>query len=233
MSEISDNINNIRKLKSEAAKRAGRDDCTVKLMAVTKTRTADEVNEAINSGINDIGENKVQELIEKYDYVNPVNWHFIGHLQTNKVKYIIDKVCMIHSVDRINLAEEIDKRAKKSNRIMNILIEINLGREETKSGIYKEELYNFIDDILKGTDNIIIRGIMCIPPRFDDKECSRTYFKEANKIFNRLKKSFPNDERIKIDTLSMGMSNDFEVAIEEGSTIIRVGSSIFGKRNYR
>lgn len=202
-------------------------------MAVTKTHTAAEINEAIAAGAADIGENRVQELLEKYDSVSPVRWHLIGHLQTNKVKNVVGKVVMIHSVDSMKLAREINKRASAAGIVMDILIEINSAMEETKSGISADELEALVKDIAAECDNIRIRGIMCIPPIAAEPEEARPYFREARELFDKMKTWDLPEERFLPDTLSMGMSGDFEVAIEEGSTIVRVGSSIFGPRNYR
>lgn len=230
---VQDNYNEILRRKNEACIRSGRKPEDVLLLAVTKLHTVEEINEAIDAGATDAGENKVQELLSKYDNTKPVRWHLIGHLQTNKVKSIIDKVVMIHSVDSMRLANEINKRAAAAGLVMDILIEINSAMEETKSGIAGEELNDLVKEITQTCENIRIRGIMCIPPYGQDSEVTRGYFKEAKALFEGLKELDLPEERALIDTLSMGMSGDFEVAIEEGSTIVRVGSSIFGARNYR
>jgi len=230
---IAERYLNIEKRKDEAAVRSGRNPEDVTLMAVTKTHTAAEINEAIDAGETDIGENRVQELLEKYDDVKPVRWHLIGHLQTNKVKQIIDKVVMIHSVDSMHLAKEINKRAAAAGITMDILIEINSAMEETKSGIPASELKELVTQIADECQNIRIRGIMCIPPIAADPEDSRPYFREAKELFEQMKSWGLPEDRVMPDVLSMGMSGDFEVAVEEGATIVRVGSSIFGPRNYR
>ncbi len=219
--------------KNAAAIRSGRKPEDVTLLAVTKTHGADEINQAIAAGATDIGENRVQELLEKYDKVSPVRWHLIGHLQTNKVRNIIDKVVMIHSVDSMKLAREINKRAQAAGLVMDILIEINSAMEETKSGIAAEELKDLVHEIVSECDNIRVRGLMCIPPLAVEPEDARPYFREAKELFEEMKTWDLPEERFRPDVLSMGMSGDFEVAIEEGSTIVRVGSSIFGPRNYR
>ena len=230
---IQERYRQIEERKNAAALRSGRSPEDVTLMAVTKTHTAAEINEAIAAGATDIGENRVQELLEKYDSVSPVRWHLIGHLQTNKVRNIIDKVVMIHSVDSIKLAKEIDKRAGNAGKVMDILIEINSAMEETKSGISADDLESLVREITTECSNVRIRGIMCIPPMAAEPEDARPYFREARELFENMKTwNLPSD-RFCPDTLSMGMSGDFEVAIEEGSTIVRVGSSIFGPRNYR
>ena len=233
ITDIAERYKQIRSRKDAAAIRSGRDPEEVVLMAVTKTHTPEEINQAIAAGATDAGENRVQELVEKYDKVDPVRWHLIGHLQTNKVRNIIDKVVMIHSVDSIRLAREINKRAGAAGLVMDILIEINSAMEETKSGIAAEELEELVRDITSECSNVRIRGIMCIPPIAVDPEDARPYFREARELFEKMKTWDLPSDRFCPDTLSMGMSGDFEVASEEGATIVRVGSSIFGPRNYR
>lgn len=201
----------------------------VLLVAVTKTRTVDEINQVIRLGITDIGENKVQEIIEKYDRVLPVRWHLIGHLQTNKVKQIIDKVYMIHSVDSMHLAEEIDKRAAQAGITMRILIQVNASEEASKFGIPSGETEILIHDILNQCPNLIIQGLMFIAP-FDDPQLVRKYFTDVKTQYEKLKTI--KHPRLDFKVLSMGMSNDYEVAIEEGANLVRVGSAIFGIRNY-
>lgn len=233
MGSIEERFKKVEEKKNAAAVCSGRTPAEVTLMAVTKTHTPDEINQAIRAGATDAGENRVQELLEKYDKVDPVRWHLIGHLQTNKVKNIIDKVVMIHSVDSMRLASEIDKRARNAGKVMDILIEINSAMEETKSGIDARELRDLTEQIVSDCGNIRVRGIMCIPPIAEDPEDARPYFREARELFEEMKTWDLPEERFCPDTLSMGMSGDYEVAIEEGSTIVRVGSSIFGPRNYR
>ena len=227
---IKENIAHINSLKEEAAKRSGRSGDNVLLVAVTKLHDVDEINEAIDCGITDIGENKVQEIMNKYDGVKPVRWHLIGHLQTNKVKYIIDKVCMIHSVDSLKLAEEIDKRAAQHGLTMDILIQVNSAMEESKFGITTEETGAMIESILENCPNIRIRGLMCIAPFEDNPDDAREYFAEVKKLYDKYGRL--DNPRIDFKYLSIGMSNYFEVAIEEVSTLIRVGTSIFGVRDY-
>ena len=227
---IRENIEYIRHQKDEAAKRSGRSGDDVLLVAVTKLHDVDEINEAIDCGITDIGENKVQEILNKYDGVKPVRWHLIGHLQTNKVKYIIDKVCMIHSVDSLHLAQEINKRAEQHSLTMDILIQVNSAMEESKFGITTDETGKLIEDILATCPNVRIRGLMCIAPFEDNPDDARQYFAAVKKLYDEYGKL--DSPQIDFKYLSMGMSNDFEVAIEEGSTLIRVGTSIFGVRDY-
>lgn len=202
----------------------------VLLCAVTKTHSAEEINIAIDAGVTDIGENKVQEILDKYDDVKPVNWHMIGHLQTNKVKYIIDKVSLIHSVDSLKLAKEIDKRAKEYNKVMDILIQVNSAEEESKFGISSDELEKMILEILDSYDNICIKGLMCIAPYAENPDDVRKYFAEVKGLYDKFKNI--KHERLDFKYLSMGMSNDYKVAMEEGSNLVRVGSAIFGRRTY-
>lgn len=219
-------VENIKK----ACERSGRNPEDITLISVTKTHGAELINEAIDAGAKDIGENKAQELCNKYDDVKPVRWHFIGHLQTNKVKTIVDKVVMIHSVDSDKLASEIDKRAKSSGVVMDILVEINIGMEDSKSGATEEEARDLIKKIRDEYQNLRVRGLMCVPPITDNPENSRRYFRKLKDIFESIKE-LSEDESF--DTLSMGMSGDYEVAIEEGATVVRVGTAIFGAREYR
>lgn len=230
---VSENYLEIEKRKNAAAVRSGRKPEDVLLLAVTKTHTPEEINEAIDAGATDIGENKVQEILEKYDSVKPVRWHLIGHLQTNKVKNVIDKVVMIHSVDSVKLAGEIDKRARAAGIVMDVLLQVNIADEETKTGLPVSEIFTVIDDIAGRLHNIRIRGLMCIPPAGDTPEDARCYFAQARELFEKMKTLSYDEEYYKPDILSMGMSGDFEVAIEEGSNLVRVGSSIFGRRSYR
>ena len=227
---IGGNIEYIQDLKKKAAERSGRSGDDVLLVAVTKLHSTDAINEAIHCGITDIGENKVQEIMDKYDRVEPVRWHLIGHLQTNKVKYIIDKVSMIHSVDSLKLAQEINKRAQQHGLVMDILIQVNSAMEESKFGITTEETGELIGQILETCPNVRIRGLMCIAPFEDNPDDARVYFAEVKKLYDKYGQI--DHPMLDFKYLSMGMSNDFEVAIEEGSNLIRVGTSIFGARDY-
>ena len=231
--DIQERYAEVKRRVDEAALRSGRKPEDVRLIAVTKTHPASEINEAIEAGAADIGENRVQEVLEKYDSVSPVRWHLIGHLQTNKVRQIIDKVVMIHSVDSLKLAREIDKRAAAAGITMDVLIEINSAMEETKSGIPASDLRQLVMDICAECGNVRVCGIMCIPPIAAEPEDSRPYFREAAELFEEMKGWDLPPERFAPTELSMGMSGDFEVAVEEGATMVRVGSSIFGPRNYR
>ena len=230
MGKIRENIDRINAEKAKYAAAIGNKEEDVLLVAVTKTRTADEINEAIDAGITDIGENKVQEVVDKFDRVKPVRWHLIGHLQTNKVKYIIDKVCMIHSVDSMKLAQEIDKRAGQHGLTMDILIQVNAAQEESKFGITTDDTKQLILDILEQCPNVRIRGLMHIAPAADDPNEVREYFTQVKDLYEECGKI--EHPHLDFKYLSMGMSHDFGVAIEEGSNLIRVGTSIFGERDY-
>lgn len=226
---ISDNIKSIKERIEKAAQRSGRNAEDITLIAVSKTQPAEKVIEARDCGLWVFGENKVQELVEKYPKVQDVRWHLIGHLQRNKVKYIVDKVELIHSLDSLELAGEIDKRAQKAGKVMPVLIQINIGKEDTKSGIYEEEIENFLQG-LTGFKNILVSGIMTIPPKTDNEEETRKYFRRMKEIFEKLK--CLDYKNFDIKYLSMGMTDDFEIAIEEGANIVRIGTGIFGQRKY-
>ena len=237
---IEENLNAIREKINKAA--ANRDNKyingvnkDVKLLAVTKTVSVEKINFAISKGVNLIGENKVGELLEKYDKINKngLEIHFIGNLQTNKVKYIIDKVNMIQSVNSIRLAEEINRRAARKNIKMDVLIEINIGGEESKIGINPGETFEFIN-ALKDFENLKIKGLMTIPPPVSEKKDKKT---EINKYFTQMYEIFVDISAKKIDNinmqiLSMGMSDDFEEAISCGSNTVRIGTAVFGERKY-
>ena len=202
----------------------------VKLLAVSKTKPLEYLEEAYQCGIRDFGENKVQELVEKYEnFHKDVKWHLIGHLQTNKVKYLVDKVFLIHSLDSVNLLNQIEKVFGKAGKIADTLIQINIGREESKTGIFEEDLESFLAEIEK-CDHVSVKGIMVIIPQ-GDEESNRSYFRKTKQIFEGLKtREFKN---ITMQILSMGMTHDYETAIEEGSTLVRIGTGIFGERNYK
>lgn len=212
-----------------AAEKSGRSAEDITLLAATKTVDADTVNYAIKRGITHIGENRVQELLSKYSLLSPVHSHFIGHLQTNKVKDIIDKVEMIESVDSIRLAEEISKQAGKRGIVMDALAEINIGGEQSKSGFAPEDVENAVREIAK-LPNIRIKGLMCIPPVANMPEEARKYFRKMYKLF--LDIGAKNIDNSCMSVLSMGMSGDFDIAVSEGANLVRVGTSLFGKRNY-
>lgn len=229
MNTIQARLEDVNRRITEAAKKSGRERSDITLVAVTKTHPTEMMNTAIECGVTDIGENKPQEVRDKFSDVLPVKWHLIGHLQTNKIKYIIDKVCLIHSVDSIHLMDEIDKQAKKHDKVMDILIEVNISGEESKSGISPAELDSLL--IHAGAlSNIKVRGLMTVAPKLYNGVTNTLHFNNMNRLFIDIKgKKYDN---VTMDYLSMGMSGDFEEAIECGSNMVRVGSAIFGKREY-
>ncbi|CEN26506.1 YggS family pyridoxal phosphate-dependent enzyme [Paraclostridium sordellii] len=231
MDNIKCNMIDIKNKIDKACELSNRNKEAVTLIAVSKTVDVDAIKEAINSGATDFGENKPQELARKFETIgDDVNWHLIGSLQTNKVKYIIDKVYMIHSIDRLSLCDEIQKRAEKIGKTINCLIQVNISKEESKHGILEEDAIDFVKTIAKNYPNIRIKGLMTMAPNTDDKELVRSVFKGLKDLAIKIDKE--NIENISMDELSMGMSNDFEIAVEEGATFVRVGTSIFGQRNY-
>ena len=202
----------------------------VAVICVSKTRKIHEIEEAYASGARDFGENKVQELLEKYDSLSgDVRWHLIGHLQTNKVKYVVGKVHLIHSLDSIRLLQEIEKRYGASNEIANLLIQVNIGKESTKTGVDVEEIDSIIN-AAKECSNIRIKGLMATIPIGDEESCKR-YFSQMKTIFDDLKAC--EHKNISMEFLSLGMSGDYHIALEVGSNMIRLGDSIFGKREYK
>lgn len=227
--ELRNNYKHVKDVIKEAAKNSeyGKD---VMLVAVSKTHPVSDIRAVYDLGQRDFGENKVQELTEKYDQLpSDIRWHMIGHLQTNKVKYIIDKVCLIHSVDSYKLAAVIDKEAFKHGLVMPILIEVNIGEEESKSGTSAEQLVDLVREIslLK---NVKVVGLMCIPPALHDENASGNYFARLRDLSIDIKSR--NIDNIKMNILSMGMSDDYPAAIREGADIVRVGTGIFGLRDY-
>lgn len=205
---------------------AGRTD-SVRLMAVTKTVSPERINYAVGLGIDLLGENRVQEFMDKREQYAPAEVHFIGGLQTNKVKYIIDKVSMIHSVDSLHLAEEISRRAQQHGLVMDILAEINIGGEETKGGITPESAQEFCAQV-RELPNIRLRGLMTIPP----PGCGESTFEAMQRLFSDIRSDKSVNDTGAFDTLSMGMSGDYETAVKHGSTIVRIGSGLFGYRKY-
>lgn len=230
MSFIKENLEDVRKNIQIAAEKSGRRAEDITLVAVTKTHPVEMINKAIDLGVTDIGENKVQEIMSKYDYVKPVRWHLIGHLQTNKVKYIIDKVYMIHSVDSVKLMDEIERQAEKHGvETVRILIQVNIAEEESKFGIKVEET----DELLRHASclkHVKVCGLMTILPKFDSEFSNRLHFRDINNKFIDISKN--KYDNITMKFLSMGMSGDYITAIEEGSNMVRVGTAIFGQRNY-
>ena len=221
-------ICNVQERIRNAAARCGRNADDIKLIAVTKTYPIDAMNEAISLGITDIGENKPQEIRDKFEYVSPVKWHLIGHLQSNKIKYVINRCCLIHSVDSIKLMHEIEKSALAHDCHMDILIQVNISAEESKSGVSPKELPGLLQ-YAQELERVHVKGLMTIAPKAEFGVVS-IHFKNMINLLDRIKaQSYKN---VAMDELSMGMSGDFETAIEYGATMVRVGSSIFGPRNY-
>ena len=228
---VSENLKNVRTVIKNTIELCGRKEQDVTLIAVSKTKPIEMLKEAYSCGIRDFGENKVQEIIEKYPQMPAdTRWHMIGHLQTNKVKYIIDKVCLIHSVDSLKLAEEISRQAVKASVTANILIEVNVAEEDSKFGIKTEDVEGLIREIAL-LPNICVRGLMTVAPYVEDSNENRTVFCILKQLSVDINSK--NIDNVSIDCLSMGMSGDYSVAIEEGATFVRVGSSIFGTREYK
>lgn len=225
---IQANLQDIRDRMAAACKRAGRNPDTVRLVAVSKTKPAAMIDQAAAAGQTLFGENYVQEFVAKTEEVTaPVTWHFIGSLQTNKVKYLAGKVAMIHSVDRLSLAKEIDRQWSKLDRPVDILIQVNLGEEETKSGTDEAALQDLVRQVAV-LPYVRIRGLMALPPYLDDPEQVRPFFRRLRQLADGIAAlKLPG---VEMQELSMGMSHDFEAAIEEGASLVRVGSAIFGSR---
>ncbi len=230
MGIVSDNLKAVEEKIQKACDRAGRDRSEVTLIAVSKTKPVDMLLEAYNDGIRTFGENKVQELTGKIEQMpDDIQWHMIGHLQRNKVKYIAGKVALIHSVDSYRLAEEINIQAKKHGCIIPILIEVNVANEESKFGVKLDEAEDLVRECA-ALDGITVKGLMTIAPFVEDPEDNRPVFKALkDKSVDIAAKKIDN---VYMDILSMGMTNDYEIAIEEGATMVRVGTGIFGARNY-
>lgn len=231
MSMLLDNLNDVEKRIQAACDRSGRKREEVLLVAVSKTKPVEMIEEIMAAGIVEFGENKPQELRDKYE-VLPKNLHFhmIGHLQTNKIKYVIDRAVLIHSIDSIRLAEAVNAEAKKHDRIMPVLVEVNVAQEESKSGFLVEETEEAIREIAK-LSNICVEGLMTIAPFVENAEENRQYFVKLRKLSVDI--AAKNIDNVTMHHLSMGMTGDYEVAIEEGATMVRVGTGIFGERNYQ
>jgi len=225
---IGKNIEDVMRRIETAAVKSGRSKEDIKIIVVTKTIGTDMISKVLDENITELGENRVQELLEKYSEIKkPCNWHMIGHLQKNKVKYIIDKVVMIHSVDSYELAAEIQKQAQKAGVVMDVLVEVNIAAEESKFGVAPDDVQEFVEKI-SVFPNIRVKGLMTVAPFVQNPEEIRHVFKEIYNIFVDIRlKSVDN---VDMDCISAGMSNDFEVAIEEGANMVRIGTSIFGKR---
>ena len=227
---VKENLKDVEARVAAACERAGRKREDVTLIAVSKTKPVEMIREIMECGVVDFGENKVQEMCSKMEVITePLHWHLIGHLQRNKVKYIVDKAYLIHSVDSMRLAQEIQKEAQKHEVTCNVLVEINIGGEETKSGVPKEEAMELVKGIAE-LPNVKVKGLMTIAPPVEKPEDARGYFKEMKAVFEEIKAA--DIPGVEMKELSMGMTGDFEVAIEEGATMVRVGTAIFGARNY-
>lgn len=231
LSDVEYNYKLINERIAEAAQKVGKSREDITFLAATKTVEPEVINHAISLGLDHIGENKVQELLSKYDSYNleKCSLQFIGHLQTNKVRQIVDKVDLIQSVDSVKLANEIAKQSLKLNKTTDILVEVNIGREENKSGVYPENLEELLNEISK-IDGISVKGLMTIPPICDNKHKISKYFNNMHNIFIDI--SEKKLDNISMTILSMGMSADYYEAILEGANMVRIGSSLFGARNY-
>lgn len=228
---LKENLAEVQSRVEQACKRAGRDVAEVTLIAVSKTKPVTDLQEIYNAGVRDFGENKVQEMCDKMEKMpKDINWHMIGHLQRNKVKYVVGNVALIHSVDSYRLAEEINIQAKKKGLVVPILVEVNIADETTKFGVSKEDAMELVRQIAS-LDALSIKGLMTIAPYVVDPEENRAYFRKIKELSVDIDNQ--NIDNVSMDILSMGMTGDFEVAIEEGATMVRVGTGIFGKRDYQ
>ena len=228
---LKENLKTVEEHVQEACKRADRSREEVTLIAVSKTKPLEMLQEIYGEGVRDFGENKVQELCDKMEQLpSDIRWHMIGHLQRNKVKYIVGKVALIHSVDTYRLAEEINIQAKKRGIIVPILVEVNIAVEETKFGTTAEDAMLLVEEISK-LENVRIRGLMTIAPFVENPEDNRLYFRKIKQLSVDITNK--NIDNVSMEILSMGMTGDYEVAIEEGATMVRVGTGIFGARNYK
>ncbi|MDP2644609.1 MAG: YggS family pyridoxal phosphate-dependent enzyme [Desulfobacterales bacterium] len=230
MTPIADNLDKLRSRIRKAVQACGRNPETVRLVAVSKTFPAETVREAIAAGQNVFGENYIQEAVKKTAILSslPVSWHFIGHLQTNKAGHAVRIFDLIHSVDSIHLGEELNRQAKKISKVQKILIQVNTGQEDTKSGVCADDVPGLINE-LKRFENISIQGLMTLPPFFDDPQRAYPYFSALHELSDQIRRENPH--RVEMKELSMGMTGDFEVAIKAGATLLRVGTAVFGKRN--
>ncbi len=227
---ISENIKDVKERIQKACERSGRETSEVTLIAVSKTKPVEMLREAYSENCRYFGENKVQELVDKWEIMpKDIKWQMIGHLQRNKVKYIVGKVDLIHSVDSLRLLETIDTEARKKGCVQPVLLEVNVAKEESKFGLMPEEVLDFVEESAK-FQNIRIDGLMTIAPFVENPEANREHFASLHKLFVDIRKKKVNN--VNMNVLSMGMTNDFEVAIEEGATMVRIGTAIFGERNY-
>lgn len=227
---MKERLSHVRQRIRAAAEQCGRDPETIRLVAVSKTMPAEKVREGIAAGVTILGENYIQEAREKFELLSSeqVSWHFIGHLQTNKAKYAVRLADLIHSVDSLKLARELDKQAGKIGKVQPILIQVNIGKEASKSGIPAEDAQKLIADI-SGLDHVSVKGLMVIPPFYNEPEKVRPYFSGLRELRDQIQAAALPD--VEMTELSMGMTGDFEVAIAEGATLVRIGTAIFGERH--
>lgn len=229
---LKENLEEVEEKIAKACEHAGRAREEVTLIAVSKTKPIEMLQEIYDEGIRDFGENKVQELTEKYEVMpKDMKWHMIGHLQRNKVKYIVDKVTLIHSVDSLRLAETISREAEKKGVTVPILIEVNIAGEETKFGLSSKEEVISLTEQIAALPNLSVKGLMTVAPPVKDPEENRPFFREIRQLSVDITNK--NIDNVSMEILSMGMTGDYEVAIEEGATMVRVGTGIFGARNYK
>ena len=227
---VAENLEQVRKNIELACRKAGRDPKEVTLISVSKTKPVSMLQEAYDAGSRDFGENKVQEIMDKVPQLpSDIRWHMIGHLQRNKVKYIVDKVALIHSVDSLRLAETIEHEAARHNVTVPVLIEVNVAQEESKFGLKTEEVLSLVESVAV-FPHIHIEGLMTIAPYVEDPEENRGIFRQLNKLSVDI--AAKNINNVNMSVLSMGMTNDYQVAVEEGATMVRVGTGIFGERDY-
>lgn len=227
---ISENLSLVEEKIAAACKRAGRNRDEVELIAVSKTHPVEAIKEAMRHGIRSFGENKVQELKEKMEKIEEgLDWHLIGHLQTNKAKYVVGKVSLIHSLENLRLAEALEKEAVKRGVIVDVLVEVNIAKEDTKFGVLPENVEEFVRAVAE-FEHISVKGLMTVAPFVEVPEENRKYFRELNKIMVDLNSK--NIHNVNMNVLSMGMTGDYETAIEEGATLVRVGTGVFGHRDY-
>lgn len=228
---LRDQLHEVQRRIEEACRRSGRNPEDVTLIAVSKTKPVSMIEELLPEGVLDFGENKPQELRDKYEVLpKDLRWHMIGHLQTNKIKYVIDRACLIHSVDSLHLAEAIDREAEKHGLVMPVLVEVNIAGEESKFGLKPQETAEFVEK-LSHFSHIRVEGLMTIAPFVENPEDNRIHFQNLRKLCVDIREK--NIDNVNMCTLSMGMTGDFEVAVEEGATMVRVGTAIFGARDYQ
>ena len=227
---VKENLEQVRENIKKACEKVGRDVSEITLISVSKTKPVPMLQEAYDAGSRDFGENKVQEIMDKYPVLpHDIRWHLIGHLQRNKVKYIVNKVFLIHSVDSLRLAEEISSQAEKKQVEVDVLVEVNIAQEESKFGTSREEAISLVEEIAK-LPHVHVKGLMTIAPFVENPEDNRKYFRQIKELSVDIMKK--NIDNVSMGVLSMGMTGDYMVAVEEGATMVRVGTGIFGERNY-